>query len=134
MEAVSELFLIHSDQFVLSEDHLISFHGRDAGIKLGDHCDVLQGVGTTDLPKYTRSFWEEEKIGTEWNFYQLAPLSEVGYAGCTDILLWESGSGELAKIQTSHKGISAVGRKGVGIAVNNNLRATIFNGDRFDCT
>jgi hypothetical protein len=132
--AHSEILLVHSDQFVQSEDHLISFHVRDAGYKLGDYCDVLQGVGTTDLPKYARSFWEKENVGTKWSFYRLAPLSEVGYAGCTDILFWESGAGELAQIQTAHKGISAVGRKGVGIAVNNNLRATIFNGDRFDCT
>jgi hypothetical protein len=131
---LSDILLIDVNQFVRSADHLISFHVRDAGIKLGDYCDVLQGVGTTDLPKYTRSFWEEYKVGTKWSFYQLAPLSEVGYAGCTDILFWENGSGELAQIQTAHKGMRAVGRKGVGIAVNNNLRATIFNGDRFDCT
>jgi hypothetical protein len=127
---LSKIVLIPSKQFIRSKDHLISFHGQD---RLGEYCDVLQGVGTTDLPKYTRSFWEEDIVQTKWSFFQLAPLSEVGYAGCTDILLWENGAGELGQIQTAHKG-SAVGRKGVGIAVNNNLRATIFNGDRFDCT
>jgi hypothetical protein len=131
----STISLIKTSDFIDSKDHPISFYSQEAGLRLADYCDVLQGVGTTDLPKYTRSFWEEVKvIPNKWNFYHLSPLSEVGYAGCTDILLWEKGEGELGQIQTAHKGISAVGRKGLGIAVNNNLRATIFNGDRFDCT
>jgi hypothetical protein len=130
----SRIFLVCPDHFIESDNHLISFYKRADGDRLGDYCDVLQGVGTTDLLKYTKSFWENNKIEEYWDFYQLAPLTEVGYAGCTDVLLWDSGKGALGQIQTAYKGIGAVGRKGIGIAVNNNLRATIFNGDRFDCT
>ena len=131
---LSKVDIIRCDGFVDSKDHAISFYAQNVGSKLADYCDVIQGVGTTDLPKYTRSFWEQNVIDTNWQFYQLAPLSEVGYHRCIDILFWQSGEGELGRIQTAHKGLNALGRRGFGIAVNNNLRATIFNGDRFDCT
>jgi hypothetical protein len=123
-------------RFISNNDRLIFVAAPDGKQKkLGDYAEVLQGVGTTDLPRYTMSFWEKDVVDSAWDYYQLAPTDEIsGFSGGTDIVKWELGSGELARIQTAHKGLKAKGRAGWGVAVNNSLRVTKFLGTRFDCT
>ena len=119
-----------------SVDHLIFVDAPDhAQKKLGDYAQVFQGISTTDLPRFTLSFWEKDVVDEDWDYYQLAPTDELsGFSGGTDILRWGRGAGDLARIQTAHKGLKAQGRVGWGVAVNNSLRVTRFLGTRFDGT
>jgi hypothetical protein len=133
---IGNLVCVPYKHLISSDDRLVFISTPDhAQTKLGDYAQVLQGVGTTDLPRFTLSFWEKDVVDDDWDYYQLAPTDELsGFSGGTDILKWELGAGDLARIQTAHKGLKAKGRIGWGVAVNNSLRVTKFLGTRFDCT
>jgi hypothetical protein len=116
-------------------DAIISFSLESGGAcRLSDFADVVQGVGTTDLPRYVISFWELQRVSDSWVYYQVAPDASGPFTGLECLLRWEQGQGELATIGTARKGIKALNKQGFGVAVTNYLYAGRFLGTRFDCT
>lgn len=101
--------------------------------RLGQFAEVLQGVGTTDTPRFVVRFWELPNAGAWWDYYHLAPTGNEP-TGMTSLLRWEQGNGALAQIGTAHKGKKAVGRRGFAIAVTRTPYVCDFLGTRFDCT
>jgi hypothetical protein len=101
--------------------------------RLGVYAEVIQGVGTTDTPRFVVRFWELPKRGMDWDYYHLAPTKN-GPTGMTSLLKWEQGSGALADIGTAHKGKKVVGKRGFSIAVTRTPYVCDFLGTRFDCT
>ncbi len=104
------------------------------GKKLGDYAEVVQGVGSTDSPRFIFRFWEIP-VGffPNWDYYQMAPNGPI-ISGATSVLRWENGQGELAKIGTALKGLKIIGKAGFAVAVNQNPYPAPFLGRRFDCT
>ena len=100
---------------------------------LGKYSSVVQGVGSTDAPRFIVRFWETKFTSLIWDYYQMAPTGNL-YSGATSLLRWENGDGDLAKIGTAKKGLPAVGKQGFAIAVNSNPHVSIFMQHRFDCT
>jgi hypothetical protein len=100
---------------------------------LGHFSTVVQGVGSTDAPRFIVRFWEIHGFSSTWDYYQMAPTGSL-FSGATSLLQWENGEGDLAQIGTARKGLPAVGKRGFGIAVNSNPHASIFMKHRFDCT
>ncbi len=101
--------------------------------RLGQFAEVLQGVGTTDTPRFVVRFWELPFPGKDWDYYHFAPTGNQ-LSGMTSLLRWEQGNGGLAQIGTAHKGKKAVGRRGFAIAVTRTPYVCDFLGTRFDCT
>jgi hypothetical protein len=129
LEVVEQLEQLKNPDSTIIFDKTIS-----GNLLLGHFAEVVQGVGSTDSPKYILKFWEvdgQEK--SDWVYYQMAPNGPY-ISGATSILKWEDGKGDLAKIGTSLKGLKIVGRKGIAIAVNKNPYVSPFFQSRFDCT
>ena len=119
---------------LLNPDGRITFSDSNRSVPmLAEFTRILQGVGTTDTPRYVVRFWEVSQIGDTWTLYQLAPDGRE-FSGYTALLRWENGKGELAQIGTAHKGKQAVGERGFAIAVTQTPKVAAFLGTRFDCT
>ena len=131
----TELKTVNQKEQLGNPDAAIILGNIDHNIlKLGSYAEVVQGVGSTDAPKYIFRFWEIENKNLEnWQFYQMAPNGPY-ISGATSILRWENGEGDLAKIGTALKGLKIVGRPGVAVAVNQNPFPAPFFKNRFDCT
>jgi len=107
---------------------------NSAGKRLSDYAEVIQGVGSTDSPRFILRIWEIPiELLPDWDFYQMAPNGPF-ISGATSLLRWEKGHGELAKIGTAQKGLKIVGERGIAVAVNQNPYPAPFFGKRFDCT
>ena len=103
------------------------------GELLGSHATIVQGMGTGDLPRYLRCFWEFPNKQVDWDYFQTTP-DNPGYSGYTGLIRWEQGKGELARIGTARKGLQIVGKQGIAVAVTGGLQWCWFIGTRFDCT
>lgn len=125
---VCQVAQINNPDYTIVLDNEISTLKR-----LGYYSVVVQGVGSTDGPRFIAKFWEVGAVSTDWDYYQMAPTGKL-YSGLTSLLRWERGLGDLAQIGTAKKGLPAVGKKGFAIAVNSNPHASIFLKHRFDCT
>jgi hypothetical protein len=102
--------------------------------KLGRYAEVVQGVGSTDSPRFILRFWEvKSELLDNWQFYQMAPNGPI-ISGANSILKWENGQGDLARIGTALKGLKIVGKLGIAVAVNQNPFPAPFFKSRFDCT
>lgn len=131
---ISPLYVNYQLKQMSNPDNIITFSETLKSIPLlGQFAKVLQGVGTTDTPRFVVRFWEVIELGKTWDFYQLAPEGNE-FSGYTSLLRWEDGKGDLAKIGTAHKGKHAIGKRGFAIAVTRNRYVAAFLGTRFDCT
>ena len=100
---------------------------------MNQFADVLQGISTTDAKKYVVRFWEVIQNPLVWNRYQLAPTIR-NRQPYNSLLKWEKGAGELASIGTARKGLAAIHRKGVSVAVTRTPVCVPYLGTRFDGT
>jgi len=126
---------VRQEHQVQNPDATVLLDEVDPSLKLlGDYSTVVQGVGSTDAPRFIMRFWEVASVNrSHWDYYQMAPTGAL-YSGATSLLRWENGNGDLAQIGTARKGLSAVGKQGFAIAVNANPFASVFMKHRFDCT
>ncbi len=131
----AELKTVNQKEQLENPDSAIILDVIDQNIqKLGKYAEVVQGVGSSDAPRFILRFWEIENENLEnWQFYQMAPNGPV-ISGATSILKWEKGKGDLAKIGTALKGLKIVGKSGIAVAVNQNPFPAPFFMNRFDCT
>ena len=132
---VEDFIVLEQLEQLKNPDSTIILGATDkANSLLGQYAEVVQGVGSTDSPKYILKFWEvDSKVYFDWQPYQMAPNGPY-ISGATSILKWENGKGDLAKIGTALKGLKIVGKKGISIAVNQNPFVSPFFESRFDCT
>lgn len=128
-----ELRRVLQAQQLKSKDHLITVTEPVSGTLLGSFATCVQGVGSTDLPRFIQFFWEHAAVSVDWDFYQKAPTGE-DFSNLCGILFWQQGRGDLAKIGTARKGLSAYQKRGVAVAVTRHLTVSHFLGNRFDCT
>jgi hypothetical protein len=128
-----ELRRIEQSRLYQSKDHLLTITEPTSGALLGKFADCLQGVSSSDMPKFIQFFWEHGALSVEWEFYQMAP-TKADFSNLCGILFWQQGGGDLAKIGTARKGLSALGKRGVAVAVTRYLPVSHFLGNRFDGT
>jgi hypothetical protein len=114
-------------------DHLITVRELEGGRLLSAYAICVQGMGTGDLPRFLRQFWELRSRDQNWDYFQTTPRGPI-FSGYTSLIHWKQGRGDLAQIGTAKKGLGVVGRLGVAISVNRNPTAAVFMGTRFDCT
>ena len=119
---------------IASNSDAIITHETSAnrGPLLSAFAEVLQGVGSTDMSRYTFYFWDLSEVSSSWQPQQFRPDVQGGWSGCYSILRWENGKGPLAEIQTAHKGLRAYGCRGVGLSVTGSMLFSFFGAARFD--
>ncbi len=123
-------------------DSRLAFDEQQSGIKLlKEFAECYQGVRTGDRDRFVFSFWEVTDFGRTWDAYRNTSKSENPSDGITEVLRWEKGRGTLHeyaaetrnKLHDMHEsGNLAWGKRGVAINQMNNLRASLFFGEKFD--
>ncbi|MCG8047517.1 MAG: BREX-1 system adenine-specific DNA-methyltransferase PglX [Candidatus Thiodiazotropha endolucinida] len=123
-------------------DSVFSFSIDPKSIQLlEEFAECYQGLRTGDAGRFVREFWEVNRIGTTWEYFQTSGDSEdTVFTGYTSIIRWEAGLGQLAeyaretreKLHDMHEsGNRAWGRVGVAIG-QITLRSTAYLGEKFD--
>jgi N-6 DNA Methylase len=123
-------------------DSRFAFEEQQAGVKLlREFAECYQGVRTGDRDRFVFSFWEVVDFVNTWDAYRNTSKSENPSDGITEVLRWERGRGSLHqyaketrdKLHDMHEsGNLAWGKRGVAINQMNNLRASLFFGEKFD--
>ena len=111
------------------------------GAPLGTYAATYEGLHTGDYSRFGRFFWELPRITGGWALQQAAPATRVPWGGRENVIFWENGSGELVdfvkeRLQSDVttlwiKGQGAWGKRGVGVAAMQDLRATLYDGQVF---
>ena len=114
-------------------DSRITLQIEDASTLLSVYAKSFQGIATADYPRYGRCFWELPSIAEDWVFQQGTVRRIVEYGGREHILLWERGSGSLARSpQARVQGLGAIDQQGVAVSQMSQLPSTLYCGDYFD--
>lgn len=80
----------------------IVLQARTAGARLSAYATSYKGLGTGDDNRFKSVFWEVTDF-SKWIPMASAPLkTSVQSGGYSDVLLWEAGSGALAKSPTAY--------------------------------
>jgi hypothetical protein len=128
-----KIILVSQADQLKNPDAAIDFTGSTGKTRLLKYASAVQGIGTGDLPRYLRCFWELREVDLDWQYFQTTP-EHSGFSGYTGIIHWERGLGPLAQIGTARKGLQIVGKAGIAVAVTSSLEWAYFLGTRFDCT
>lgn len=124
-------------------DAKVVLSGNASGTLLKLYAKSNLGICTGDYSRFGRSFWEVAKIeGTEWAFQQSSVESVCEYGGASQVLYWQSGSGEFLaylrerlgpeQVGSWLRGREAWGKKGVTITATRSLPVTLYSGELFD--
>jgi hypothetical protein len=119
---------------------------------LAEYASGLQGVSTSDTPRFKLNFWELFLISNGWRWFQSAPEQTIHYGGCEYIvwmrLLFEIyeearqdciGSSDFEETRAASKesgiylrGQAAWSQKGIAIRQMRDLPATLTQATPFD--
>jgi hypothetical protein len=123
-------------------DSRFAFDEQQSGIELlSEFAECYQGVRTGDRDRFVFSFWEVTDFGRTWDPYRNTSKSDNPSDGIAEVLRWEKGNGTLHeyaaetrdKLHDMHEsGNLAWGKRGVAINQMNNLRSSLFFGEKFD--
>ncbi|WP_231570684.1 BREX-1 system adenine-specific DNA-methyltransferase PglX [Thauera sp. SWB20] len=118
-------------------DAVIKLTETGSAKRLGDYAVVRGGTTTGDAPLFRRNFWEVEHIGPDMWALQQGPVSEIAdFMGREFALLWESGTGQLAR-KANGGGATIAGRdcwgkSGIAIGKTRSLSVTRYLGEVFE--
>jgi len=119
-------------KMVESPSARISFAYRSKGDPLGVHAASLQGISPADLPRFTRAFWELQRVGAQWDRVLRSPDSAGFWRGRDLVLRWDGELQEAVRAGKAYiRGDSAWGHDGVAVSQTGNLPATLYAGERF---
>lgn len=109
---------------------------------LAEYGEAATGLLTGDGEVFLRQFWELAAVDSDWQRLQSTP-SSAGAGGHQQVILWEDESGKLSRwaasvrhlnhaAQAWRRGKPLWGQRGIAVQMMGDLRATIYEGDRFD--
>ena len=102
------------------------------------------GISTFDSPRFFLKFWEKNSIGESYIYCQSPPNGSKVFSGRQNILRWQNGKGDLARLMRDKKKLENyssgiwevwsrfIGRSGVCVGMIGDLPATPFDGYAFD--
>jgi hypothetical protein len=108
---------------------------------LNEYADCYQGIRTGEKERFLRFFWELQDRLTQWDFFRNSNNSHGAWGGMHEVVLWEKGAGRLHEFAMERRemlhdmhesGNKAWGKKGVAINQMRQLKASFFNGEKFD--
>jgi hypothetical protein len=108
---------------------------------LNEYATFHNGICTGDYERFGRRFYEVP-IDGRWIFQQSTTTETDNYKGCSNILLWEAGNGDLVRFVTERLGEKNVGSwirgqdvwglPGVIITPTGQIRGSLYAGTSFD--
>jgi hypothetical protein len=113
------------------------------GVKLERYAESFIGQLTGDGVRYILEIWELPFIDRRWEFIGTTVDFTRPYGGCSQIILWEGGSGHLCRYQDEinrtlystgawKRGWQAWGKLGIRVSQMGSLASTIHTGIHFD--
>lgn len=99
--------------------------------RLDAYAACYQGTTTGDNDQFIARFWEVQ--GSHWTRLRAPTETTQHWAGCTTVLRWDHGRGQLAKSAAARvQGHAAFGRQGVLIGQMSSLPGSRFQGEMFN--
>ena len=131
---------------VIAKDYLVTpdfrmVDGIDEGTKfLSSYAGILHGQNAGDNSQFTNYFWEISKLGSVWEFYQLAPSKTALYLGREQIVRWENERGAMYRLAESVKHLNHKaqqwrsgkpnwGKTGVAVSLIGRSVGTLYTGN-----
>lgn len=108
------------------------------GGSLNKFVQTYHGISTTDYAKFGRKLWEIDTIdGIKWIYQQTTSEKTGDFGGCSQVLLWEDGRGDLNELRKAGAavvitGLDAWKTAGVLISQMRSLAVTNYAGGSFD--
>jgi hypothetical protein len=104
--------------------------GSGETVRLGRYATNPRGLATGDDNKYVRFFWEVQARNERWASFIAPPRDTDPYGGREEVLLWESGQGELSRDPGARvQGHPAWGNPGILLSLVYPFPATISCGE-----
>jgi hypothetical protein len=122
-------------------DHVVRLDDVDAGHLLSDYATFSNGIQPGDYARFGRSFWEIAAFGDDWIRQQTTVEATVLYGGCSQVLLWEQGSGALVEYVQEKlggstgawlRGLDVWGKRGIQVSAMGSLPVSLYAGRAFD--
>lgn len=122
-------------------DFRITPHETMSKRLLSSYCASFLGLGTGDLPKYTRKIWEVSERNDVWTLLQGAVESPCHWGGCDSVVAWDRSTDRVRGLSPEEKeqihnqdqsGQQAWGRPGVSVALMRKLKASLYSGSRYE--
>lgn len=136
-----ELRRIEQIGLLASPDHVVRLDDVDAGHLLSEFATFSNGIQTGDYARFGRSFWEIAAFGDDWIRQQTTVEKTVLYGGCSQVLLWEQGSGALVDYVQEKlgggtgawlRGLDVWGKRGIQVSAMGSLPVSLYAGQAFD--
>jgi hypothetical protein len=114
-------------------DLRISLSKFSAKSQVRQFATATEGLSTGDRDRFIHNFWEQQNISVAWVKFQTATMLDTDIGGCSEILLWEHGSGTLSESETARvQGNSAWGSTGILVSRVRSLRISSYFGTHYD--
>jgi N-6 DNA Methylase len=141
-EAATGVALIRQTDQLTNPDMRITFDLLSSTLPwMNTFVECYQGARTGDRDRFVCCFWEVVDFTGVWEPFRATSSSDNPADGISEAIRWEHGRGELEqyardtreKLHDMHEsGNRAWGKTGVAINQMNNLRASLFWGEKFD--
>src|SRR5690606_19096412 len=122
-------------------DSRILLSENAGGPLLGEYAESIQGLATSDLDSFSRSFWEIPEIGYGWVPLHSPSDTTKEYGGRSLILLWENGTGRyyqhamklkaVGRLGGWKSGAAAWGKRGISVANMGDMPKTLYTGEKY---
>jgi hypothetical protein len=99
---------------------------------LGEFADSLQGISTTDSPRFVTCFWESATIGDGHCRFQGSSRDHLLFGGRESVLAYDDLIREAPELGAAVRGRPAWNRLGVAVRQMRHLPATLYSGEPFD--
>jgi hypothetical protein len=133
------VFVDQSDQ-LSNPDQRVVFEKIVSGDLLSDYAESYWGIGTGDIPRFCRRFWEILNRSERWRFLHVTSVSSDPYSGLEEVIDWKMGNlddcptssdKELWRANRWTRGSEGWGKRGVAISQMAGLSASLYSGDVF---
>jgi hypothetical protein len=128
--------ILNQEEQLANPDAIIALEELGSHELLKNYGNAWQGVATSDIPRFQRSFWEIPYFLAGWRAFQSTVDRPLLYGGRSLVLFWEDGRGQITEVcqdGATFRGQSAWGKRGVVISQMTRLSPTLYSGDMFDC-
>jgi hypothetical protein len=124
---------VSQDSQLANDKYVVSFQDiRDESL-LSEFADSVEGLSTGDGDRFRRKAWEVVGRQGNWSRFHIAPDATRLFHGCSELLFWQDGTGELARSEAARiQGNNAWGRSGILVGAINRLKSSLFTGAMFD--
>ncbi|MEE1982157.1 Eco57I restriction-modification methylase domain-containing protein [Shewanella xiamenensis] len=128
---------------LMTDDFRIVLSERNLKLDtLSKYSNCYAGVLNGDTPRFVSSFWEVSNQNfPKWEFFQRTVSTGCHSGGRSNIILWESGNGQLRKLavelkeklhDADRRGNQVWGKKGIVISQMGELASTLYTGELYD--